>query len=194
MRGFVVGVVITIAVLVGGLYLCLATGKFPVGADNTPGKFERSIANMAMDEYVDRNAPHQQNPIQPTIENLTQGAREYEEHCAFCHGGAAQRVSSMRGKFNPPVPQIINRIPHDPDANLWWITKHGIRLTGMPAWSDILTDDEIWKIVAFIKASDKLPPEVQTAWQQAAMAGQNHDSEGADHIHEHSHPPAPQKR
>ena len=87
---------------------------------------------------------------------------------ALCHGGAAQRISSMRAKLSPPVPQIINHIPGDPDANLWWIVKHGIRMTGMPSWDGILSDQEIWQVVAFVKHSDKLPPEAMKAWKEAA--------------------------
>ena len=99
--------------------------------------------------------------MQLTPANLTEGAKEYEEHCAFCHGGAKAKISPMRDKFNPPAPQLINRIPHDDDAWLFWVTKHGVRMTGMPTWDGIMSDDEMWKIVAFIKHSDKLPPEVQ---------------------------------
>jgi mono/diheme cytochrome c family protein len=41
-------------------------------------------------------------------------------------------------------------------------------MTGMPAWTGILSDDDIWKVVAFIKNSGKLPAETQAAWQAAA--------------------------
>jgi mono/diheme cytochrome c family protein len=123
---------------------------------------------MAMDEYVDRNAPKQDNPMQPNAQNLIAGARLYEQHCSYCHGGLLQRVSPMRAKFNPPVPQIINRIPGDPDAHLFWVAKHGIRLTGMPSWAGILSDDQIWQVIAFVKHSANLPPEAQEAWRQAA--------------------------
>jgi len=81
---------------------------------------------------------------------------------------AAQRISPLRTKFSPPVPQIVNRVPKDPDADFYWITKHGIRLTGMPGWDGILSDDQIWTVVAFIKRSDKLPAEAEAAWKQAA--------------------------
>jgi mono/diheme cytochrome c family protein len=74
----------------------------------------------------------------------------------------------MRDKFSPPVPQLINKIPHDDDAWLFWVTKHGVRMTGMPSWSSVMSDEEMWKVVAFIKHSDKLPPETQAAWQQLA--------------------------
>jgi len=168
MRAFITGVLLTVVVILAGTYLLLSQGKFPVGADNPPGLVERYLANMALDQYVDRNAPKQSNPMQPTVENLTAGARAYEQNCSFCHGGAAQRISRMRTKFNPPVPQIVSHIPGDPDANLFWIVKHGIRMTGMPAWDGILNDAQIWQIVAFVKNSGKLPPEAQEAWRQAA--------------------------
>ena len=168
MRAFITGVLLTVVVILAGTYLLLSQGKFPVGADNPPGLVERYLANMALDQYVDRNAPKQSNPMQPTVENLTAGARAYEQNCSFCHGGAAQRISPMRTKFNPPVPQIVSHIPGDPDANLFWIVKHGIRMTGMPAWDGILNDAQIWQIVAFVKNSGKLPPEAQEAWRQAA--------------------------
>jgi thiosulfate dehydrogenase len=168
MRNFVLGVVATLLVIGGGAFLVINRGWFPIGADNPPGGMERSLANMATDAYVERNAPKQENPVQPSVANLSDGARDYEQHCALCHGGAAARISPLRTHFNPPVPQIINRIPHDDDANLWWVTKHGIRLTGMPAWDGLLSDDRMWRIIAFVKHSDKLPPEVQAAWHDAA--------------------------
>jgi len=63
-----------------------------------------------------------------------------------------------------------NPFAHDPDAEFWLITKHGYRLTGMPAWDGILSDDQIWKVIAFVKHTDKLPPDVQAAWQAAAAS------------------------
>ena len=115
--------------------------------------------------------------------NLTEGAQDYEDHCAFCHGGAKAKISPMRDRFNPPVPQLINRIPHDDDAWLFWVTKHGVRMTGMPAWDTVMSDEEIWRVVAFIKHSDKLPPETEAAWHRLATEpGHIHE-----HIHEHRH-------
>jgi mono/diheme cytochrome c family protein len=168
MRGFLGGVVVTLLVVLGGACLVLYLGLFPIGADNPPGALERRLAKTATDAYLAKNAPKQENPFQPTPANLVEGARTYEQHCAVCHGGAAKRISPLQNKFSPAVPQLVNRVPHDPDAEFWWITKHGYRLTGMPAWDGILSDDEIWKVIAFVKHSDKLPPDAQAAWQAAA--------------------------
>ncbi len=168
MRGFFVGVAVTLLVLACGGFLVANRGWFPIGADNPPGSLERWAANMATDAYVGSHAPQVENPIQPTAANLSDGAQLFEMHCSLCHGGAADRISKLRAKFSPPVPQIINRIPGDPDADLWWVTKHGIRMTGMPSWDGTLSDQDIWKVIAFVKHSDKLPPEAMKAWREAA--------------------------
>lgn len=168
MRGFLGGVIITLLVMLGGGWAVVYFGLFPLGADNSPGSLERRLAHTATDRYLARNAPKQENPFQPTSEVLIEGARTYEAHCAVCHGGAANRVSPLQNKFSPPVPQLVNDVPDDPDAEFWLITKHGYRLTGMPAWGGILSDDQIWKVIAFVKHSDKLPPEARAAWRAAA--------------------------
>ncbi len=168
MKNVIIGIVGTLAAIVAGAFVISHLGLYPIGADNPPGSLERSLAGRAMDVSANKHKPDMQNPTQLTAANLTKGAQEYEEHCAFCHGGAKAKISPMRDKFNPPVPQLINRIPHDPDNWLFWVTKHGVRMTGMPAWDGIMSDEEIWSVIAFIKNSSKLPPEAAAVWQALA--------------------------
>ena len=168
MRRFFGGVAATLFVLLAGGFLVINRGWVPIGADNPPSFLERRLAKMALNAQLASHAPQQENPVQLTPEALGEGARIYEKHCAVCHGGALNKISPLRNKFSPPVPQLVNRVPRDRDAEFWWITKHGIRLTGMPSWDGILNDQQIWTVIAFVKHSDKLPPEAMTAWQQAA--------------------------
>jgi mono/diheme cytochrome c family protein len=168
MRGFVLGVVATLIALAVTAIAVTHLGLYPIGADNPPSHLEQTLAMRAMDVYAEKHMPAGDNPIQPIAANLTEGANLYEQHCALCHGGAKAKISPMQNQFSPPVPQLINRIPHDPPAWIFWVTKHGVRMTGMPAWTGILSDDDIWKVVAFIKNSGKLPAETQAAWQAAA--------------------------
>jgi mono/diheme cytochrome c family protein len=170
----------------GGAIAVTHLGLYPIGADNPPGALERVLASRALDVYAEKHKPQGDNPTEITPSNLTEGAKEYEEHCAFCHGGAKAKISPMRDNFSPPVPQLINRIPHDDDAWLFWVTKHGVRMTGMPSWTGILSDEEMWKVVAFIKHSDKLPPETQAAWQSLAST----PGEIEEHTPEQHHAPA----
>jgi len=170
MKHVVVGVVGTLVAIVCCVFLVSHFGVYPIGADNAPSGLERRLAGRALNAYADRHKPAGNNPVAPTPANLTDGAKEYEEHCALCHGGAKAKISPIGDKFNPPAPQLINKIPHDEDAWLFWVTKHGVRMTGMPAWDGVVSDDDMWKIVAFIKHSDKLPVEVESAWRRMPSA------------------------
>jgi thiosulfate dehydrogenase len=170
MKGFVLGIVGTVMAIVVGVFLISRFGLYPIGADNPPSGLERTLTSRAMNAYVDKHRPAGDNPVQATPDNLTDGAKEYEEHCGLCHGGAKARISPMVDKFSPPAPQLIDKIPHDADAWLFWVTKHGVRMTGMPSWDGVLSDDDMWKIVAFIKHSDKLPKEVESAWRRMAAS------------------------
>jgi mono/diheme cytochrome c family protein len=188
MRGFLAGVVVTLLVLATSAYAVAYFGLYPMGADNPPSRLESTLSMRALDVYADRHKPDLQNPVPITADSLTEGAKEYEEHCAFCHGGAKARVSPMQHKFNPPVPQVLDDIPDDPDNWLFWVIKHGVRMTGMPAWDGIMSDDEIWKVIAFIKHSDQLPPETAAAWQSLASEPTEMD-EHTPGQHEHAHEP-----
>jgi mono/diheme cytochrome c family protein len=157
MRGFIIGVLVTLIVIFGGGYIYLTNGFFDTRAvGKTPGTLERRVANKSVDEWVDGHASKQDNPFQPTMENIAAGQKVYEDNCALCHGTLKQPVSPMRKSFYPWVPQLMNSTPDDPDANLFYVTKYGIRLSAMPGWSGQLSDDDIWKAVLFIKNSDKV--------------------------------------
>ena len=64
--------------------------------------------------------------------------------------------------WGPPVgdrTRVRGRAPRWAPTELFWIVKNGIRMTGMPAWHEIYTDDEIWDIVAFLKRLPAMSPE-----------------------------------
>lgn len=52
------------------------------------------------------------------------------------------------------------------DSQLFWVIKHGIRNTGMPAWGSILSDEEIWQLVSLLRNSQDLPPAVEAQWNE----------------------------
>ena len=158
MKPFLYGVVATLFGLIVGGYFYLTGGHVNIAADQRPGFFERRLAMRAMDAAVERRAPDLKNPVPPTEENLVSGAKLYLDHCAGCHGVPSNPASEFSRSFNPPVPNFFKRAPDMPDHENFYITQHGIRWTGMPAWTGILTDDQIWKIVTFMSQIEKLPP------------------------------------
>ncbi len=157
MRGFLLGVIVTLVVLFGGAYWFATIGYFDTRAvPKGPGDFERHTAMHSVDQWVDAHASKQENPFKPTTENIMDGSMIYDKHCALCHGSLKEAASPMQHKFYPPVPQLISDTPDDPDANLFYVTKYGIKLTGMAGWDGVLSDDDMWRAVLFVKNSAQM--------------------------------------
>ena len=74
MRGFVLGVIVTVVALMMIVVAVAQFGLYPIGADNPPSSLEHALAGRAMDVHADKHKPAGDNPIAPTAENLTQGA------------------------------------------------------------------------------------------------------------------------
>jgi mono/diheme cytochrome c family protein len=162
MRGFILGIILTLLVLGGGAYFYTTNGHFDTRAvGNTPSTFERRTANKSVDAWVDDHAPKQANPFQPTTENIMDGSMTYDKNCASCHGSVKEPESPMRKNFYPHVPQLLSDTPDDPDGNLFYVVKYGIRFSGMPGWDGVLSDDDIWKTVVFIKNSAQMKDKSQ---------------------------------
>ena len=157
MRGFVTGVIVTLLVLFVGGYFYATTGRFdPRAVGNKPSDFERHAAMKSLDEWVDQHAPKQANPFQPTTGNIMDGSMTYDKNCAMCHGSLKEPSSPLKSNFYPAVPQLMSRTPDDPDGNLFYVIKYGVRYTAMPGWDGVLSDDDIWKTVTFIKNSGQM--------------------------------------
>lgn len=180
MRGFVLGIVVTLIVVFGGAWLYLKLGMFNVSAIPNPGKLERQMANLSMDAAVDRRAPKGPNPVPLTDDVLIDAAKEYEEHCSMCHGSQNSKAMNFGPKLSPRAPNLIRHPMDDPDGNIYWIIQNGIRMSGMPAWSGHLSDNTTWGIVHLLKNVDKVSPAVMAAWHEAAGE------------HEHVMPPGSQ--
>lgn len=159
MRAFILGIILTIVVIVAVGLFVLETGRVNMRADVPPSSIETRLAGHAMDASVDRNAPKLANPIQATDANVFNGAKIYAIECAQCHGDLNHPKSLLAETLNPPPPQFFggNR-PDMPENQNYYITAHGVRLTGMPGWKNALTNEQIWQVVTFLSHLDNLPP------------------------------------
>jgi thiosulfate dehydrogenase len=186
MRNFILGVVITLVLLVVvGLAIAML-GFLPTNADSDPPRMERRIANSAMDASMERHAPRLTNPIPPTDDNLIDGMKIYTMNCDFCHGALDNKPSAVGRSFYPPAPQLILHPLDDPEWHIYYAVRTGIRYTGMPAWSKVLSDQDMWKVTAFLSRIEKLPPAVQDYWKKSAGSGPpaaGPEGEGHDHDH-----------
>jgi thiosulfate dehydrogenase len=168
LKGFVIGVIVTLVAAAAVGYGVLRTGVIPANADARPGQLEKFVARTDLRAVLGNEAPKGPNPVPLTDANLIAGIRLFGQHCAICHGtavGNAAPSAIAKGEYPAPPQLATNGVEDDPQGWTFWKIKHGIRWTGMPSWKYELDDKEIWTLALFLKHMDKLPPEPETAWK-----------------------------
>jgi mono/diheme cytochrome c family protein len=94
------------------------------------------------------------------------GVAHFAAHCAICHGAPGVPKGDIARGLYPSPPDLAKAAPPYSPAELFWILKHGIKMTGMPAWSDH-SDEELWATVAFL---EKLPGMSEPDYAKLVMA------------------------
>ena len=186
-KGFVLVILIE-AVILGCLALVVEFGGFPMGADAHAGSIETQLGHWTHDSWVRHHAPHEADPVGVNDQRLMHGAALYQGNCAACHGGENYDHSPLHQGVYPGVPQFMRRVDEhgghhgghhrQPSAaqqqaqadHMFFVIKHGIRFTGMPAWDYNMNDNDIWEVVNFMRNMGRLPPDVQQAWRQMPMS------------------------
>ena len=155
--------IVIFALLILVSIILTRSGFVPVNADAVPSSLEMRLFPMIVHASVARGAKEQPSGESSTAEDLLAGAEIYKGLCAQCHGKLNGRPSVFGASFYPPAPQLPGRATSYSDAETFWIVKHGIRNTSMPAWRNMLSEDDIRHVTAFVKRLDSLPPDVETA-------------------------------
>ena len=84
------------------------------------------------------------------------GAVHYADGCAPCHGAPGEPRSPLVLAMTPPPPWLPRVIPTWDTEALFWIVRHGVKYSGMPAWPAQARADEVWAVVAFLRALPEL--------------------------------------
>jgi mono/diheme cytochrome c family protein/ketosteroid isomerase-like protein len=137
---------------------------------------DRSIASRSKDISVPTNLSDEKL--------VASGAGEYAEMCAGCHLAPGKQDAEMRTGLYPKPPNLAEAGAHRTPAQQFWIVKHGLKMTGMPAWGLTHDDERIWSMVAFLRKLPELSPAKYKELLDAGEGGHHH--EGMDH-EEHEH-------
>lgn len=165
-RKLLLGVVLGIALVIGGAFAFVITGQMPVNARGKPLPFERLVARVAIQKAIG-DEDGRPAPIPADEANLLAGAKVFQVNCAVCHGlpGQAKPSAIATGLF-PRAPQLWppkGGVTDDPVGETFWKAKNGIRLTGMPGFADSLSETELWQVSLLLLKAEKLPPAVMAA-------------------------------
>jgi mono/diheme cytochrome c family protein len=147
----IINLLIALAVLiVAGFALYIALGAYPVGADVPHSGPAYWVLTTVRDRSVAAQARGISAPAD--LENpqrLAVGAGHYASMCSGCHLAPGYESSEIwTGLYPqpPPLAQGVNLTP----AEMFWVIKHGLKFSGMPAWGQSHSDSEIWDITAFV--------------------------------------------
>lgn len=121
-----------------------------------PSSLETRVANGVKHRVTVRNKD-EHNPFPATAENVAAGRKAFSYYCTSCHGLDGQATGvPFANSMSPPVPSLASAdVQGYSDGQLKWIIENGIYPSGMPASKGILNDEEIWKIVHYLR---NLPP------------------------------------
>jgi mono/diheme cytochrome c family protein len=121
-----------------------------------PGKVERNVMRWTKHTITVRNKS-ERNPLASTEENIAAGKEAFSHYCVACHGMDGQNTGvPFADSMSPPVPSLNSpEIQSYTDGQLKWVIDNGVEPSGMPSSKGILSDEEIWSAVLFIR---HLPP------------------------------------
>lgn len=108
-------------------------------------------------------------------EQIENGYRGFRDMCVICHTLPGTEDSAIAQGLSPEPPDLTEKADHMSTAELFWVTKNGIRMTGMPAWGPTHGDKELWDIIAFIKTMPGLSEADYRTLEQKTELGHGHD-------------------
>ena len=151
-----VGITLALGALAFG-YSLLHRG---FGARGTPSGLEVYVARNLRSMAIPADAKAVENPYPFTEERRPAAEHHWIEHCSSCHAPDGSGDTPIGRNLYPKPPDMRESMTQDlSDGELQHIIANGVRFTGMPAWGDEDSEQDIWDLVSFIRKLPELTPE-----------------------------------
>jgi mono/diheme cytochrome c family protein len=161
--GIFIGIVIAAGALTAAaVSAVLYSGWFSVAATDDGAPIAAFLLHTGMRRSVQRHARNVTAPELGAPEQVLHGALRYRTSCEACHRAPGVTRPAIATTLSPKPADLSHAAAQWKPRELFWIVKHGVRMSGMPAWQGIYRDDEIWDIVSFVM----LLPQMGTAEYQ----------------------------
>ena len=141
-----------------GAGLFIASGLYNIGADDHHTALVTALIAQLRDRSIEVRARAVAVPDLSVAAGIEAGARRYALECPVCHLAPGLSHSALRRGLYPHPPNLAQQQPPDP-RRAFWVIKHGIKMSAMPAWGTTLEDPAIWELVAFIERMPAMSPE-----------------------------------
>jgi mono/diheme cytochrome c family protein len=147
-----------------GVALFVESGIYNIGADDHHTKATLTLITQLRDRSIQARLGSIQPQLVATPAMIQSGAEHYAALCAGCHLAPGVTKSDLRTGLYPHPPNLAQEDLQE-SRRTFWIIKHGIKMSAMPAWGKTLDDAAIWDVVALVR---KLPGMTPEDYQQLA--------------------------
>lgn len=150
------GVALTVELL--GAALFVGSGLYNIGADDHHTKPVLAMITQLRDRSIEARLDSLDPQLTATPAMIKAGAQHYAALCAGCHLAPGYLKSELRTGLYPHPPNLAQEDIQE-SRRAFWIIKHGIKMSAMPAWGKTLDDAAIWDVVAFVRKMPGMTPE-----------------------------------
>jgi mono/diheme cytochrome c family protein len=157
------------------------SGAYNIGADHPHWPLTESVIRAVRESSIEARLSGIAAPDLDNESLIRAGAGNYDAMCAGCHLEPGEDHSELSAGLYPSPPNLVRDRIDDP-AEAFWVIKHGIKMTGMPAWGKSMEDGSIWGMVAFLQ---RLPGLSADQYHELVEASGGH-SHGAGEAHDHA--------
>jgi cytochrome c553 len=182
-------VFLTLIVLFAGFLIFIYSGWYDVSAINKESGIMKWVLNTTMDNSVEHHSINISVPDLSDQLMIKEGFEHYNEMCVSCHGAPGKEETELSKGLNPSAPYLVEHAEEMDPQELFWVTKNGIKMTGMPAWGKTHSDEKIWAMVAFIKKLPNITSEEYEKMESISGAKEEdfkHSNEIKNHKHSHN--------
>lgn len=179
LRRWILSISILAILLLVAAGIFVLSGAYTIGADAPHSKIVFTI----LDELRDRSIEHHSEGVRPPSnlgdpKRIAAGAVLYNEMCTGCHLGPGLERSELSQGLYPSAPELASGDDLSA-AEQFWVIKHGVKLTAMPAWGKTHDDELIWDMVAFIRQLPKMNAQQYRAAVASSPASHHEMMEGS---------------
>ena len=147
---------VTVLVLIVGVGVFIGSGVYNIGADSPHWSVTNGLVGALRERSVESRAEDIKVPVLNDQKLILKGAGQYAAMCAGCHLAPGKKNSELREGMYPKPPNL-SLAKVEPDE-AFWVIKHGIKMSAMPAWGATHDDDTIWSLVAFLQKLPDMSP------------------------------------
>ncbi len=179
---YAIGFFAAIALFAMAGLIVIYTGAYNVAATEPHAKISRWALDTTFHNSVSARSDDEAAQLE-LIEaaDLRTGFQEFQEYCVHCHGAPGVEPAGWVSGMTPHPPELSRVADEWSPDEIFWIVKHGVKMSGMPPFGDTESDEAIRNIAAFVNRLDDMTPQQYRRLQQRWGGGEGHHGGSGSH-------------